>query len=261
MKFVDTHCHIQSSQFDADRDEVVARALERLAWLVVIGDDLASSRKAVDLTRERVYATAGIHPHHVQEWSAQALDEVCAMLDHPRVVALGEIGLDYYYDFAPRDAQIEAFRAQLELAHARDLPVIIHNRDSDDDMLAILEDVGDKRPRGVMHCFSGGPEFLGRCLVLGLHVSFTGNVTFPKAQMIRDAAIEAPLDRLMVETDAPYLAPVPLRGKRNEPAFVVRTGEFLAELRGMSIDEFAAATTDTAARFFGVEFGFSVEGE
>lgn len=252
MRFVDTHCHIQAAQFDDDREAVIARALEQLAWLVVIGDNLVSSRAALQLTRENVYATAGIHPHHANEFSNDALGQVASMLDHPRVVALGEIGLDYYYDFAPRDSQIEAFRAQLELAHVRGLPVVIHNRDSDEDMLRVLEDMGKKRPRGVMHCFSGDRSFLDRCLGLGLHVSFTGNVTFPKAQTIRDAALAAPLERLMVETDAPYLAPVPLRGKRNEPAYVIKTGEFLAELRGMNAAEFAEATTHTAAAFFGL---------
>lgn len=252
MRFVDTHCHVQAAQFDEDREDVIARALEQLAWLVVIGDNLASSRDAIALTRDRVYATAGIHPHHAKEFSPKVLREVETMLEHPRVVALGEIGLDYYYDFAPRDMQIEAFRAQLTLAYERDLPVIIHNRDSDEDMLRVLEEAGERRPRGVMHCFSGGPEFLARCLDLGLHVSFTGNVTFPKAAAIREAAEAAPLERLMVETDAPYLSPVPLRGKRNEPAHVVKTGEYLAELRGMTSEAFAEATTQSAAAFFGV---------
>ena len=250
MKFVDTHCHIQSEQFAGDREDVIARALDQLEWLVVIGDNIASSRRALDLTRDRVYATAGIHPHHANEFAPETVEMLRAMLAEPGVVALGEIGLDYYYDFAPRDVQREAFRAQLAIARELDVPVIIHNRDSDEDMIAVLESMGDEMPRGVMHCFSGDLLFLRRCLDLGLHVSFTGNITFPKAQMIRDAAVAAALERIMIETDAPYLAPVPLRGKRNEPAYVIRTGEYLAQLRGVAPDELAETTTNTATAFF-----------
>jgi TatD DNase family protein len=250
VKLVDTHCHVQAAQFDADREVVIQRGLDDLAWLVIIGDNLASSRAALDLTRGRVFATAGIHPHHAAEFSEETLEQVRAMVQHPNAVAIGEIGLDYYYDMAPRDTQLAAFRAQLLLAHELGLPAVIHNRDADADMLEVLEGVGDQRPRGVMHCFSSDTAFLRRCLDLGLHISYTGNVTFPKAAHIRDAAAATPLDRLMVETDAPYLAPIPLRGKRNEPRYVAHTAAAIAQLKGLSLDAFAAATTATAAAFF-----------
>lgn len=250
MKPVDTHCHLQSNKFDSDREEVIARTLEALEWAVVIGDDLPSSRAGVALTRDRLYATVGLHPYYAADCDDAALDELRSLAANPRVVAIGEIGLDYFNEYAPRDVQAIAFQRQLALAAELKLPVVIHNRESDTDALAILKDFAPSLPGVVMHCFGSSAAVAEECAALGFYVSFAGNVTFPKAQNLRDAALVVPLDRLLVETDAPYLAPVPLRGKRCEPAYTVQTAAFLAELRGVDAADFARITTENAARFY-----------
>jgi TatD DNase family protein len=253
MGLVDTHCHLQSERFDEDRDAVLTRALESLDWLVLIGDSLATSEAAVTLIQDRVYAAVGIHPYHPEEASSAGIERLRHLAKRPGVVAIGEIGLDYYkYNDAPRDVQQEAFRAQLRLAAELDLPVVIHNRDAQDDLAVIL----DERPRdlcgGIMHCFAGDVAFVERCLSWDFHVSFAGNVTFPKAQALRDAAQAVPLNRLLIETDSPYLAPQPVRGKRCEPAFVRYTAETLAEVKGVLVDELIAQTTSNARALFRV---------
>jgi len=252
MALVDSHCHLQTAAFDADRDEVLARALDRLAWLVVVGDELDHSREALAMTGPRVRATVGIHPHHAVEADGRAFGALRELALDPRAAAVGEVGLDYYYEHAPRDRQREALLAQLDLAATIGKPVVIHCRDAEDDMAAILEDAHARLSGGVMHCFSGTAAFAERCLAWGFHVSFAGNVTVSKADAIRDAAAIVPMDRLLVETDSPYLAPHPLRGKRCEPAFVEHTARFIADLKGVPFDEFTECTTENAARLFGV---------
>lgn len=250
MPLVDTHCHLQHAAFDQDREGTIDAALSVLDWIVVIGDDVASSREAVALSRPRVYATAGIHPHHAINATPEALGAIRTLAGERSVVALGEIGLDYYYDFSPREAQRTAFQQQLAIAAETGLPVVIHCRDAYEDVSASVQPVHRDLAGGVMHCFSGNPGFAEQCLSWGFYISFAGNVTFPKAVPLREAAKIVPLDRLLVETDSPYLAPQPVRGKRCEPTHVVHTAKTLAEIKGVSLEDLAAATTRNASRLF-----------
>ncbi len=253
MPLVDSHCHLQDSAFDPDRQEVLSRSLEALDWLVAIGDDLPTSSAAVDLTGPRVYASVGIHPYYADSVDAPALETLRELAQSPRVIAVGEIGLDYFkHNDTPRDIQQTAFQQQLDLATALGLPVVIHNRESDEDLSAILDTHHTRLSGGVMHCFAGSTAFVERVLSWGFYISFAGNVTFPKAEELRIAALAVPLDRLLVETDAPYLAPQPVRGKRCEPAFVKHTAEALAKLRGVDFETLSAATADNAAHLFGI---------
>lgn len=254
MGLVDTHCHLQSERFDEDRDTVLMRALESVDWLVLIGDSLASSEAAIALIQDRVYAAVGIHPYHPAEANPTGIVRLKDLAKSPGVVAIGEIGLDYYkYNDAPRDVQQEAFRAQLRLAAELHLPVVIHNRDAQDDLAAILDEHHRDLCGGIMHCFAGDAAFVERCLSWDFHVSFAGNVTFPKAQTLRDAAQVVPMNRLLIETDSPYLAPQPVRGKRCEPAYVRYTAETLADLKGVRLDELIAQTTSNARALFRVD--------
>jgi TatD DNase family protein len=258
--FVDSHAHIDGEEFDADRDEVVARA--RAAGVTAIlnvgtGDPRSGSlERAVRVAEsyDGVFAAAGVHPHDARLFDDSAAGRLLNLLSgSSRVVAWGEIGLDYHYDHSPRDVQREVFRRQLRLAREAGLPVIIHSREADEDTAEILagEWAGAGRG-GVMHCFGGGRRMAERALELGFHISFAGNVTFKKAEPLREVARIVPLDRLLVETDCPYLAPVPHRGRRNEPAYVADTARFLAELRGVTPEELGRATSDNFARLFGV---------
>lgn len=252
MPLVDTHCHLQSQRFAPDFEEVLARTLEALDWIVVIGDDLPSSEEAVALVRERVFATAGIHPYHATGVDAEALATLRGLLGRPGVVALGEIGLDYFNEYSPRPDQAQAFEQQLDMACELGLPVVIHNREADADSFAMLQNFGTRLSGCIMHCFGSGKEFAHQCAEAGFYVSFAGNVTFPKAEALRAAAAAVPLDRLLVETDAPYLAPVPLRGKRCEPWHVQFTAETLAALHGLTPEELGQATSTNAARAYRV---------
>lgn len=250
MRLIDTHCHLQDPKFDADRDEVLARALDALDAVVIIGDDLESSRAAVALCREDVYAAVGFHPYNALHVNGETLDEIRILASGEDVVAIGEIGLDYYNEFAPRDAQRPAFARQLELAAELQMPVVIHNRNADDDAFGLLHPYVGKLPGILMHCFGSDAAFARRCVDAGVYVSFAGNVTYPKAQPLRDAAAVVPLDRLLVETDAPYLAPQPVRGKRCEPAFVEYTARTLADVKGVSLEELTEATSANARAFY-----------
>lgn len=251
MSWFDTHCHVAGEAFDADRAEVLERAWRAgLAGVLAVGSDGPSSRAAQALAAgdERVWAAAGVHPHEAAAAEGH-LDEIEAVLRLPRVVAVGEIGLDYHYDFAPRATQLRVLERQLDLASRLGLPVVLHVREAEDDLFGVLG--GARLPAGgVWHCFTASREVAERALEAGLHLGFGGILTFRNADEVRDVAAWAPLDRIVLETDAPYLAPVPWRGKRNEPAFVAETGRRLAELRGMSPEALARATTLNAARLF-----------
>ena len=257
--FVDSHAHIDGEEFDADRDEVVARAWAagvRAILNVGTGDPHGGNfERAVALTEkyEGVHAAVGVHPHDAKLYDEAAEERLLEFVRSRRVVAVGEIGLDYHYDNSPRDVQREVFARQLRLARAEGLPVIIHSREADEETLEILraEYAGAGRG-GVMHCFGGGPALAEGALGLGFYISFAGNVTFKKAEALREVALTVPLDRLLVETDCPYLAPVPLRGRRNEPAYVVETARFLAGLRGVGPEEFGRTTAENFTRLFGV---------
>jgi TatD DNase family protein len=239
---IDSHCHLDSKEFDADRDAVIERALDAgVERMVAIG-----SEAGVQLaeTYPFFYATVGIHPHEAAKAVEDDFKRLDELLAHPKVVAVGEIGLDYHYDFAPRDTQRAVFIRQMEIASGRKKPIVIHTREAWDDTFALLH----LCPFGIMHCFSGGPIEAQRALEFGFHLSFGGIVTYPKALAVQEAARMAPLDRLLIETDAPYLAPVPRRGKRNEPAFVTYIARKLADLRGVTFEDIARATTKNARR-------------
>lgn len=259
MIFVDSHCHIDGEQFDADRDEVIARARDAgVAAMLNVGTGDPHSddfRRAVE-TAERcdnVYAAVGVHPHDAKLYDERAESHLIALAaSSKKVIAWGEIGLDFYYDHSPRDTQKRIFRRQLGIAHELGLPVVIHSRDSDDETVEILvsECSREDFPGGIMHCFGGTPRMAERLMSLGFLISFAGNVTFKKAENLREAARVVPLDRLLIETDCPYLAPVPMRGKRNEPAFVIHTAEFLADFFETEVGTIAAATTRNFMEFF-----------
>jgi TatD DNase family protein len=252
MTLVDTHCHLQDVKFVDDREDTIARTLDALAWCVVIGDDLASSRAGLDVTRDGIYAAVGVHPYYPNEIDDAGLAALRELAAHDRVVAIGEIGLDYHMGGEDVPSQHNAFTRQLELAAELKLPVVIHSRDAAEDTLAILADHHAALPGVVMHCFSGDAAFAGRCAAMDFYISFAGNVSFPKAEQLREAARVVPKDRLLVETDAPYLAPQPRRGKRCEPAFVQYTLEAVATARGDDPAALAAQTTENAQRFFGI---------
>ena len=248
---IDTHCHLASEAYDADRDQVLQRAWEAgVQHIVVIGESPVAAAAALELagTDPRLSATAGVHPHDAKDWSPQSADWLARALADPRVVAAGEMGLDYHYDHSPRDAQHAAFRAQLAIAADAARPVIIHAREADDDVAAILR--SDARTPVVLHSFSSGPALLRAGLDLGHYLSFSGMVTF-RNWALDDAIRAVPLERLLIETDGPYLAPIPHRGKRNEPAFVRYTAERIAAVRGIDAAELIAATTRNAVALFG----------
>lgn len=252
MRLIDTHAHLGSDQFDGDRDAVLARARAAgVARVIEIGYSLDTSRAAVALAEARpeVYAVVGVQPNAPEDAAGPWLDELRRLAVHPKVVAIGEIGLDYHWNAAPPAEQERIFRAQLALARELDLPVVIHSRAAQADTVRVLRE--DARGlAGVMHSFSGGWAYAEGCLELGFHLSFSGPLTFPKAAELHDAAQRAPLARLLAETDSPYLAPHPLRGRRNEPANVRLVAERLAALRGVALDELAGALWANACALF-----------
>jgi TatD DNase family protein len=252
LALVDSHCHLDMPAFDADRDEVLARARAAgVAELLIVGvaDEEAGHRRALATAEALgVPATAGCHPHEARLYGPALEDELGALARERRVVAIGECGLDFHYDHSPREAQREAFRRQVRLAREVGLPLVVHTREADLETAAILEEEGAGEVGGVLHCFTSGHELARRALPLGFLVSFSGILCFPRAETIREVARGLPADRLLVETDAPYLAPPPHRGKRNEPAWVVEVARKLAELRGESLEQVAAAVRRNFAR-------------
>ena len=246
----DSHCHIHDERIPDGADEAVAAARSAgVHKMVTVGCDRATSLAAIEVAArfDDVHATVGLHPHE----ASNGVDSIVDLLDTPGIVAVGEAGLDYYYDHSPRDAQHIAFAAQIQLAHKRRLPLIIHTRDAWDDTFDILRAEGTPE-RTVFHCFTGGPDEARRCLDLGATLSFSGIVTFKGAPEVQEAARECPLDRMLIETDSPYLAPIPHRGKPNRPAWVPHVGRFIADLRGLDADEIAEATSTNAAALFGL---------
>lgn len=276
MPFVDSHCHIDGLEYDADREEVITRARAagvELMLNVGTGDPHSGAfQRAVDLAEqhEGIYAAVGVHPHDAKLFDDKAEQLLIELVKQSkRVIAWGEIGLDYHYDHSPRDVQREVFRTQLGIARELDLPVVIHSREADDDTITILREelaeksgtgvppvshAQDARATGVMHCFGGSLAMARSALELGLFISFAGNLTFKKAEDLRDIARQLPLDRLLVETDCPYLTPVPFRGKRNEPARVIETARCLAELHGKELEEIGRVTSENFVRLFGVRW-------
>jgi TatD DNase family protein len=256
----DTHAHLDQEEFDADRTAVIDRARQAGVELILaVGVDLASSRKNLLLAEQHaeIFAAAGIHPNSAAQADPGDWDQIVELADHPRVVAVGETGLDRYRDHTPFALQQEYFDRHLGLSQERNLPVVIHCRDAADDLMPMLRRAAARAPlKGILHAFSGNAQMAQECLDLGLHISFAGNATYKnkKFQDLRLAAAAVPLDRLLIETDSPYLTPEPLRGrkKRNEPAFVAYTAEFLAQLRGESVLELKRQTTLNGRHLFGI---------
>jgi TatD DNase family protein len=270
LVLVDSHAHLDSPRYDADREELLQRAWQqgvRTVLSIGIGDGPDTMQQALELSKSyagkpgipRILATAGIHPHEAQLADQAALQKLDGLLANPDVLAVGEIGLDYYYDHSPREQQKQVFAQQMEIAAARRRPIIIHCRPSDgstnawDDTLAMIENnwMGTNLG-GILHCFTGEWEHARRAMDGGFLISFAGNVTFPKAEGIRQVAAKVPLDRMLIETDAPFLAPLPHRGKRNEPAWVGRVADKLGEVCGVPAELVASSTANNFFRFFGV---------
>jgi TatD DNase family protein len=251
---VDSHCHLDFPDFADELDGVVARAREAgVTYIVSISTRVRRlpGLRAIAERYSNVYCSVGTHPHHAHEELDIGADALIAASKHPKVVAIGEAGLDYFYDNSPREAQEQGFRAHVAAARATGLPLVIHSRDADDDMARILEEETAKGAfPAVLHCFTGGRDLAMRAIALGLSISFTGILTFKKSDALRAIAAELPADRVMVETDAPYLAPGKFRGKRNEPAYVVETAKVLAETRGVPFETIARETTDNFFRLF-----------
>ena len=256
MGLIDSHCHLDDERFAEDRDAVIQRALDAgVSHMMSIGtgDGPPDYEVAIRFADKYdcVYATVGVHPHAAKQFDHESPSRLAALLKHPKVLGLGEIGLDYHYDFAPRDVQHRAFLDQIEVAKSAGKPIIIHTREAWQDTFDLLEKYwAPTGLPGIMHCFSGGVAEAQRCLAMGFYLSFAGVVTFPKAVELHAAARFAPADRILVETDAPYLAPIPFRGKRNEPSYVVKTAERLAELRGVSLETITQQTTTNFKALF-----------
>ena len=251
---IDTHAHMQMDRYDNDRDEVITRAVEAgVGCIINASFDLPSSQQAVKLAEEYqdLYAAVGVHPHDAKLLDDSTYNALRELAKHPKVVAIGEIGLDYYRDLSPRPVQKSAFEKLLRLAAEVDLPVIIHNRDAHEDTMAILSQHADQ-VRGVMHCFSGDIAFADNCIQMGLYVSFAGPVTYPKSDELRAVADHVPPGSFFVETDCPYLTPQFKRGKRNEPSYVKSVAKKIAEIRRTTFPEIARVTTSNARALFGL---------
>jgi len=273
--YIDSHAHLEGNRYDTDRDEVLTRAKQSgiEAYLAIgNGDGPDTANCGIQLAEKydgnpqypKIWASVGIHPHEATLANQAADTQLLQWARHPKVIAWGEIGLDYFYDHSPREVQKAVFRRQMELARTAKLPIIIHCRPSDnsedawDDCLAMIaehrsaEHLTSSRLGGILHCFTGSVEHARRALDMGFMISFAGNITFPKAQPIRDAAQMVPLERMLIETDSPYLAPIPHRGQRNEPAFVKEVARQIADLRGLSAEEIGSRTTQNFYNFFGL---------
>jgi len=257
----DSHCHLNDPAFDEDLEEVISRIKEEgMDYLLNVGYDLQTSRKAVELAEryDTMYASVGVHPHDASLLDDNTLAELEKLADHPKVVAIGETGLDYYRDKSPREDQARAFRAQMKLAKKLKKPLIIHCRDAMEDCLKILEDEDLKKTGGVMHCFAGSPDDVRRCLKLGMYISFAGNITYPKAGALRESLKAVPGHRLLLETDSPYLAPQKKRGRRNSPVFLKYVVDKAAEVRGVTREDIERITVTNFKTLFktgGVERG------
>jgi len=243
---IDSHFHPDDAAFDQDRDEMFARAAAAGVVRMLAIDPPLELLDRYDC----LLASVGVHPHRAGEADGETIPRLRDLARHPKVVGIGEIGLDYHYDFAPREVQRRVFVEHLELARELNLPVVIHTREAWEDTFAILRDHWNGP--GIMHCFSGGPAEAERSAAMNFHLAFGGVITFPKAAAVQEAAKLVPADRVLLETDAPYLAPVPKRGKRNEPAWLAHTAARLAELRGATVEEMDRVTTDNFNRLFGL---------
>lgn len=253
---IETHAHLDSSKFKKDLDLVIRRAQEAgIEYIFNIGSSDESSKASVALAKKysQIYATVGVHPHNAIEMTGDTLRLLRDLAQEEKVRAIGEIGLDYHYDFSPRDVQQRVFRAQLRLAHDLKMPVVIHSREADEDTLRIMREEEVDKVGGIMHCFAGDLEMAEECLKMNLKLAFGGVLTFNNAKMTREVVKALPLEEILIETDCPYLTPVPHRGKRNEPAYVKIVVERIAQIKGMDFEEVARVTSNTAKQLFGIE--------
>lgn len=252
----DTHVHLNAEQYIEDLEEVIDRARsEGVSNMVVVGFDKPTITKAIQLadTYSFIYASVGWHPVDAIDMTEEDLIWLEELATHPKVVALGEMGLDYHWDKSPKDIQKEVFRKQIALAKRVKLPIIIHNREATQDIVDILKEEGAEEVGGIMHCFSGSVEIAKECMKMNFYISFGGPVTFKNAKSVKEVAALIPLDKLLIETDCPYLTPHPYRGKRNEPSYVKLVAEEIAELKNLSFDEIASVTTSNAKKLFGID--------
>ncbi len=253
--FIDTHSHLFLQDFEDDLDEVIKRArLNKVDYIIVPSTDIATAKKTLLLADkyDLIYAAVGVHPHDTKDWESSQLAEIEELAKHPKVVAIGEIGLDYHYDFSPKEKQIEAFQAQLDLAVKLKLPVVIHNRESDEDMMKIISSYCGNDLRAQFHCFNSSLEDALEYIKMNHIISFTGNITFKKSDDLRKVAAGISLDNILLETDSPFMTPEPNRGKRNEPAHVNLVAEKIAEIHNVKVEDIARVTSFNAFRFFGL---------
>ena len=253
--YTDTHAHLFYPNFNGEVEQVIERAVNAgVNQIIVPGTDLATSKKAIDLAEQfdSVYAAVGVHPHDTNEWNDSFIDTLEEFSKHPKVVAIGEIGLDYYYDFSPKDKQLIAFKLQIELAIKVDLPIIVHNRESNDDIMNIIRSYKTTNLRGQFHCFTGSINDARELIDMGHFISFPGNITFKKADELREILKGVNLDKLLLETDSPFMTPVPYRGKRNEPSNVLLVAEKIAEVHGVSLEDVSRITNYNAYKLFGI---------
>ena len=251
---VDSHCHLTYDDFSEDFDEMIARAKENgVTTILNAGNNIGEIAEQIELSEKYpfIYTAVGVHPHNASEYENIKAEDFIKQSEHKKIVAIGECGLDYYYDYSPKDVQIKVFQEQIKAAQESGLPLIIHTRDADEDTMEILDKMYKQKPfTGELHCFSSGKKLAEYALSIGLYLSASGIITFNKSADLRDIFSEIPLERLLIETDSPFLAPFPMRGRRNEPAFVLHTAEKLAQLRGLSLDKIAEITSDNFFRLF-----------
>lgn len=254
--FVDSHAHLEMPQFQEDLPEVLERAREAGVGIVLsCGTSLRYSKRAVEIAEgfQGVFAAAGIHPHDAQECTKEGLAVLRSLATHPKVVAMGEMGLDFYRNLCPREVQIEAFRSQIRLARELGKPIVVHDRDAHGLVLRILEEEKAQEVGGVLHCFSGDVSMAKRCLDMGLYLSIPGSVTFRNATLLRNVLLHVPVERLLLETDSPFLAPMPFRGRRNEPSYLKYTAERVAKALKRPLEEVARLTSRNAVELFGLK--------
>ena len=253
--FIDTHAHLYYPNFEGEIDQVISRAKNAgVKYIIVPGTDLATSKRAIELADEfsSVFAAVGVHPHDTNEWRDSFIPTLKDFSSHPKVVAIGEIGLDYYYDFSPKENQLKAFRAQIDLAVERGLPIIVHNRESNDDIMNIIRQYQGTNLKAQFHCFAGDESDAAELIEMGHYISFTGNITFKKAEKIRKILRSVKIDRLLLETDSPFMTPIPYRGKRNEPSYVLLTAEKIADIHGIGIEDVSRITNHNVYKLFGI---------
>ncbi|MDA1478231.1 TatD family hydrolase [Bacillus changyiensis] len=252
----DTHAHLNAEQYHEDLKEVIARAREeKVEHIVVVGFDRPTINRAMELIEEYefIYAAIGWHPVDAIDLTDEDLSWIKELSSHEKVVALGEMGLDYHWDKSPKDVQKEVFRKQIALAKQVNLPIVIHNRDATEDVITILREEGAEQVGGIMHCFTGSAEIAKECIDMNFYISFGGPITFKNAKKPKEVAKQIPIDRVLIETDCPYLTPHPFRGKRNEPSYVKFVAEQIAELKGLTYEEVAAKTTENAKKLFNMK--------